>query len=260
MSVRNPFVRFLFAIALPAVLVTIWWFASARSTSGFFPPLREILAAFPETWFDGRFAADVVPSLGRLLLGFAVGVLVGICLGVAIGSFPDVRRLLDPSLEFLRAVPPPVLVPVFMLFFPPGPSLQVFVIAFGCVWPVLLNTIEGVRAVDEVQRDTASVFRFRRSRRLLTLTLPAASPQIVAGARQSLSIAIILMVISELFVATNGLGYAIVQFQRTFQIVGMWTGIILLGILGIILALLFRVAEGRLLAWYSGLRRSERDR
>jgi ABC-type nitrate/sulfonate/bicarbonate transport system permease component len=250
--------RVVYTFALPIVLLTVWWFASASSTSTFFPPLSSILAAFPEVWFQGRFFSDILPSLGRLLLGYGIGVIVAILLGVAIGSWQWLRRFLDPVLEFLRAVPPPVLVPVFMLFFRPSQELQVFIIAFGCVWPVLLNTIEGVRSVDEVQRDTASCYRFSPWRRFFQVTIPASSPQIFAGARQSLSIAIILMVISELFVSTNGLGYVVVQFQRTFQLVNMWTGIILLGIIGVLLSLAFRFIESRSLAWYTGLRRSER--
>jgi ABC-type nitrate/sulfonate/bicarbonate transport system permease component len=155
-------------------------------------------------------------------------------------------------------VPPPVLVPVFILFIRPGDGLQIFIITFGCVWPILLNTIQGVRAVDEVLRDTASCYRLSPVRRLFQLTLRAASPQIFTGARQALSVAIILMVISELFVSKNGLGYTIVEFQATFQVVSMWTGILVLGVLGVVLSLLFRLVESRALAWYTGLRRSER--
>lgn len=250
--------RFFYTLALPVVLLALWWTASASSTSAFFPPLSEILAAFPEVWYQGRFLTDVVPSLGRLFLGFGLGVLFGVVLGVAIGSWSWLRAFLEPVLEFLRAIPPPVLIPVFMLFIRPSPELQVFIIAFGCVWPVLLNTIEGVRGVDEVQLDTARCYRFNPGRRFWTVTLRATSPQIFTGARQALSIAIILMVISELFVSTDGLGYVVVQFQRTFQLVNMWTGIILLGVIGVVLSLMFRFVEARALAWYTGLRRSER--
>jgi ABC-type nitrate/sulfonate/bicarbonate transport system permease component len=89
--------------------------------------------------------------------------------------------------------------------------------------------------------------------------LPAASPQIVAGLRQGLSVAIILMVISELFAASNGLGFAIVQYQRSFAIPEMWAGMIVLGTLGVLLAALFRIVENRRLRWYHGLRRAQRS-
>jgi ABC-type nitrate/sulfonate/bicarbonate transport system permease component len=124
---------------------------------------------------------------------------------------------------------------------------------------VLLNTVEGVRALDEVLSDTARSYRMRRRSRLIHLVLRGASPQIAAGARQALSIGIILMVISEMFAASNGVGFTIIQFQRSFAIPQMWTGIILLGLIGIALSMVFRVVEARLLSWYTGLRTSQRE-
>ena len=136
--------------------------------------------------------------------------------------------------------------------------MKILVILSGCVWPILLNTVEGVRALDEVLRDTARCYRMRPHSRLVHLVLRGASPQIAAGARQALSIGIILMVISEMFAASNGLGFTIVQFQRSFAIPEMWSGIILLVLLGFALSLLFRLAEGWALRWYHGLRDAQR--
>lgn len=250
--------RLALALALPVVLVTAWWYFSEDAGSFYFPPLSDIVDAFGPTWLEGRLTADVLPSLIRLLAGFAVALVLGIGLGVAIGSSPRLRAFTEPVLEFFRAIPPPVTVPILMLFFGIGTTMRVVVIAAGAVWPVLLNTVEGVRGIDEGLRDTARVFRLRPATRLRTLVLRGASPQIVAGARQALSIAIILMVISEMFAARNGLGFAIIQFQRSFALPEMWTGIILLGLLGVVLSLVFRLVERRLLAWYHGLRRSQR--
>ena len=141
-----------------------------------------------------------------------------------------------------------------MLFAGIGDTMKLAVIALGCIWPVLLNTVEGVRAVDEVLRDTGRTYRLGRGTTLTKVTLRAASPKIIAGARQALSIAIILMVISEMFAATSGLGFTTIQFQRTFAIPEMWTGIILLGIIGVVLAFLFKIVERRILSWYLGIR------
>ncbi|GAA2209551.1 ABC transporter permease [Nonomuraea monospora] len=251
--------RILLVLAVPVLLIAAWWVATAGSLNFFWPPLSQIAGAFGETWFTGRFTADVLPSLARLLAGFLAAVLLGVGLGVAIGSSRTLRGLLEPVLEFFRAIPSPVLVPILMLFAGIGNGMKVLVIVSGCVWPVLLNTVEGVRAVDEVLRDTARSYRFSRRSRLLHLVLRGASPQIAAGARQALSIGIILMVISEMFAASNGLGFTIIQFQRSFAIPQMWTGIILLGLIGIVLSMLFRLAEARMLSWYTGLRTSQRE-
>jgi ABC-type nitrate/sulfonate/bicarbonate transport system permease component len=250
--------RLAFALALPAVLFALWWWLSADSESFYFPPLSEILEALVQEWFGPRLLDDVVPSLLRLLAGFALATVVAVTLGVLIGTYKRVRDFLEPVLEFFRAIPPPVLVPIFLLIFGIDDTFKVIVIAFGCMWPILLNTAEGVRAVDEVLSDTARTYRISGAARLRNLVLPAASPQIFAGLRQGLSVAIILMVISELFAASNGLGFAIVQSQRSFAIPEMWAGMLVLGLLGVLLALLFRLVENRQLAWYHGLRRAQR--
>src|ERR1043166_7101452 len=145
-----------------------------------------------------------------------------------------------------------------MLFAGIGNLMKVLVVISGALWPILLNTVEGVRAVDEVLKDTSRSYGIRGLKRLRYTTLPAAGPQIVTGARQGLSIAIILMVISEMFAASSGLGFAIVDFQRGFSIPEMWSGILLLGLLGFGLSLASRAFEARALRWYHGLRAAGR--
>lgn len=247
-------------LGLPALLVVAWWLASAGSTDFYRPPLTRILAAFPDTWFGPRLVDDVLPSLVRLLLGYAAALVAGVALGVAIGLNRTLRALTEPVLEFLRAIPPPVLVPILILLAGIGDVMKVLVIISGCLWPVLLNTVEGVRGVDEVLVDTCRSYRIRGWDRLRHLVLRSASPQIVTGARQALSIGIILMVISEMVVANSGLGFTIVQFQRGFAIPEMWSGVLLLGLLGVALSLLFRLAERHILAWYHGIRAIQRER
>lgn len=250
--------RISFTLGLPAVLFGLWWAISAESTNFYFPPLSEIVARLIEQWLGPRLAADVLPSLSRLTAGYLIAAVAGIALGVLVGTYQTLRDLLEPVLEFFRAIPPPVVVPILMLLFGIENTMKIVVIGFGCMWPILLNTTEGVRAVDNVLSDTARSYRIGGVARLRHLILPAASPQIAAGLRQGLSIAIILMVISELFAATDGLGFAIVQSQRNFAIADMWAGMLMLGLLGFLLSLLFRIVEIRWLAWYYGLRRAQR--
>ncbi|GAB3865496.1 ABC transporter permease [Dactylosporangium cerinum] len=248
------------ALGLPILLIGLWWAMSAGSTSFFWPPLETIVRAFPETWTADPILHDVLPSLARLAVGYLTALVAGVAAGTAIGSFRTLRALCEPALEFFRAIPPPVLIPVIALFAGyTGWTAKVITIALGCVWPILLNTVEGVRSVDEVLRDTARSYRLSRRATLQHVVLRGASPRIATGARQALSIGVILMVISELFGADRGLGAAIVQFQRGFAIPQMWTGIILLGLIGVALSALFRLVEHRTLAWYRGLRQAERE-
>jgi ABC-type nitrate/sulfonate/bicarbonate transport system permease component len=239
--------RALLVGGLPLALLALWWVASADSQSFYLPPLREILQTFASTWLGARLVDDVLPSVARLLAGFALAAVLGVAVGVVVGSS---RRL--------RAIPPPVLVPIFILVAGIGTTMKVLVIVSGCIWPILLNTVEGVRARDEVLEDTCRVYGIAGLARLRHLVLRAAGPQIVTGMRQALSIGIILMVISEMFAASSGLGFTIIQFQRGFAIPEMWSGILLLGLLGVALSLLFRVFEHQVLSWYHGLRRAQR--
>jgi ABC-type nitrate/sulfonate/bicarbonate transport system permease component len=245
-------------LGLPVVLFALWWVVSAGSKSFYLPPLRAIVGVFGPTW-SSLWTSDVLPSVGRLLVGYAGAVIAGVGLGVPLGGRPRLRAALEPALELFRAIPPPALVPVFMLLFGIGTPMKLLVIVSGAVWPVLLNTIEGVRAVDEVLSDTCRSYGITGLARLRVLVLRAASPQIVTGMRQALSIAIILMVISEMFASSSGLGYKIVDFQRAFSIPQMWSGILLLGVLGFVLSLGFGVFEAHALRWYHGQRHSHRE-
>ncbi len=250
--------RLAVTLALPVTLIAAWWIASADSQSFYFPPLQTILQTFGKLWFSPQALSNIVPSLWRFAVGYLGAALLGILIGIPVGASRNLRNVLEPVLEFLRAIPPPVLVPVLILFAGLGNEMKALVILFGCIWPVLLNTVAGVRALDEVLAETVRSYRIGGPARLWHFVLPGASPQIFTGLRQSLSIGIILMVISEMFAARDGIGFVLVQYQRTFAIPEMWSGIILLGIIGIVLSLIFRAIEAWLLGWYHGLRQSQR--
>ncbi|HEX5492956.1 MAG TPA: ABC transporter permease [Mycobacteriales bacterium] len=243
---------------LPVVLVVVWYLTSAGSTNFYFPPLSRILRAFADSWFGSRFTADVLPSLGRAGAGFGLAVVCGVAVGLLLGSSRVARSLFEPLVEFARAVPPPVLVPVAVLAFGLGNSMRISVIVAGSVWPVLLNTVEGVRGLDEVLRDTASAYRITGWRRIWRVILPAASPPIMAGVRTCLALSLILMVISEMVGGGNGIGFFVQQSQRSFALPEMWAGILLLGLVGYLAHLVFSAVERRLLSWHSGSRQSSR--
>ena len=247
----------LYLVALPAALVLLWWVLTIGNDSFWVPKPAELVRTFRDVWIGPRFRSDVLPSMLRLLVGLVIAIVVGVALGVAIGSSRVLRRLSEPVLEFFRAIPPPVLVPILMVLVGVNNTMKVFVIAAGCIWPILLNTIEGVRATDEVLSDTAKVYGIRGPSRITMLTLPAASPFYIAGIRQALSIGLILMVISEMFASSSGLGFTIVQFQRSFAVPEMWSGIVLLGLIGVFLAAIYSFIERRVLRWYHGLKEVE---
>jgi ABC-type nitrate/sulfonate/bicarbonate transport system permease component len=243
-------------ITVPLLLLVLWGLLSADSDTYYFPPLTDILQTFMDTWVFERVGSDVVPSLTRLALGYGIACVVAIVAGLALGLSRPLRRATDPIVQFLRAIPPPALLPFGILVLGVGNSMKIFIIAFVCLWPVLLNTIDGVAGVDPTLRETARVYEIGPVDRALRVTLPSAAPQIFAGMRTALSLALILMVISEMVASTNGIGYFVLQAQRSFAIPDMWSGILLLGILGYVLNAVFVLVERRVLRWHRGSRAS----
>lgn len=237
-------------LIVPAAIVGAWWLASAHSRSFYFPPLSRILRSFGKVWFSHTFVTDAVPSIVRLLIGYAIASIGGIVMGTVLGLSEIARKAFEPVVEFVRSIPPPALVPLAILVLGIGDAMKVWVIAIGSVWPVLLGTMAGVRSLDGTKRQLVRVYQLRRYDRLRSVVLPGAAPQIMSGLRTGLAIAVILMVISEMVASTSGIGYFVLQAQRTFAIPQMWAGIFLLGLLGYVLNLGFTMIERRLLRWY----------
>lgn len=241
-------------LGLPVILLVLWWAATAGGANFYFPPPTKVATTFTDVWLSARMFHDVLPSVLRLLAGLLLATVLGIALGVPVGLSRRLRAIVEPILEFARAIPPPVLVPVLLLIAGVGDTMKILVIISGCLWPILLNTVEGVRAVDEVLADACRGYGIGGVGRIRHLVLPGAGPQIMAGIRQALSIGIILMVISEMFASSSGLGFAILEFQRGFQIPEMWSGMVVLSLIGLILSVVFRRIERRFLSWYLGPR------
>jgi ABC-type nitrate/sulfonate/bicarbonate transport system permease component len=245
----------LIEILLPVGAIGAWWTLSRDSTSTYFPPLSSMLGALRRTWLFADFGSDAVPSLLHLALGLGIAVFVGVVGGLALGLAPKAADTLSPVLEFLRATPGVALVPAALLLLGIGPTMQVSLIAYGTLWPILLNTVDGVRSVDPVVRDVATSYRLRHRERITRVVLPAASPQIMAGVRTALSVGITVIVFSEMAGSTGGIGFQILQAQRSFAITDMWAGMLFLGIVGYAVNVAFRALEAVLLGWHRGMRR-----
>ena len=243
-------------LGMPVALILGWYYATNHSTSPYWPPLREIWHAVVRNWFFARFTSDFLPTMRRVGEGFAVAVALGISVGAALGSSPLLRRMFEPSLEFVRATPGIAMIPVSIFVLGVNDNQKVFVIAFVCVWAVLLNTTEGVRAIDSGFHDMARTYGFRRRERVLHLILPAAMPQIFAGLRIALAQALLVGVVAELFASSNGLGFFILNAQSSFLITDMWSGIIVLAIAAYLINGLFVLLERRVLYWHRGWRAS----
>jgi ABC-type nitrate/sulfonate/bicarbonate transport system permease component len=241
----------------------LWQLLATRRHSAFFPPPWRILTAMHRQWFSGPAShlfltsdatGNILPSLGRILLGLAIVVAAGVPAGLAIGRSPVLTGYLDPLLQFFRSIPVVTAVPVFIALFKIGTQMEVATIVAGTIWPLLLNTIDGARSIDPVQVETAQAFRYTRWERIRWLIVPAALPKIFTGLRLALSLSLILMVFAELIGSTDGIGYEMNNANQSFDLTGLWEGIVLLGILGYLMNAILYLAESRVLAWHRSTR------
>lgn len=235
---------------LPVVLVAAWWFFSASSQSFYFPPLEKILAVLLRDLVSGSLLVDLFISVGNMLAGLGFAILFGVLFGLAIGEYGAVRRATTPTLNFLRAIPPAAIVPIVIIAMGIGSAPKIFIIALACFWPVLLNTIDGVRGIPAPLIDTARAFRIPVGLRFRRVLLMAALPQIMAGIRVAVAVALVLMVISEFFGASAGLGFYINESKQRFAMPETWAGTVLVGILGYLMSALFLRIERWMLGWY----------
>jgi ABC-type nitrate/sulfonate/bicarbonate transport system permease component len=234
------------------------WTSAARSA--FFPRPSAIVARMHRLWFSGPAAhlfltpdatGNILPSLGRVLAGLAIATAIGVPLGIALGRSTVAMSYLNPLLQFTRALPVVTMAPVFIVLFKIGTEMEVATIAFGTIWPILLNTIDGAATVDPVQLDTGRAFRLSGLQQLIWVIVPAALPKVFAGFRLSLSLALILMVFAELVGSSNGIGYEMSNASNAFDMTLEWATIVLLGILGYLLNALLGGAERLVLPWHT---------
>lgn len=254
---RRTALRAITATYLVIALSLLWYFSSNSSRSPFFPPLRTSLHAFAHTWTSAALTHDLLPSLLKFLTGFVIAVSVGVCFGLILGLAPRARRDLSIILEFARATPIAALVPVALIVFGPGAKMETVLIAFGCVWPILIGAMDGSRSVDSAMIEMGRSFGISGWSRVRHISVPAAMPQIFAGARISLAIGLQIMVFANMFAGSSGIGFFVKSAQDTFDIPSMWAGIFAIGCVGVILTTTFAAVEHRALAWHRGWRMTE---
>lgn len=254
MTVRSWVGRLALQLVLPVALVALWWWTSESSSTVFYPPLSRIVEKLQDDWLFEQVGSDLLPSLGRFTAGYTIAAVAGIALGTLVGLAPRLRLASEPVIEFVRSIPPPLMLPFALVVIGIGNDSKIALIAIGSVWPVLLNTIDGVRGVDPLMLDMARSYGIGRRTMITRLMLPAASPKIVAGMRTALSIGLILMVISEMQASSNGLGFQVLNAQRSFDSAGTYAGVIVIGAVGLIVNLGFLVVEGWIMRWHRGAR------
>ena len=244
---------------VPGVLLILGllalWEASVRLgwvLSPTWPAVSAVFATFWTNLADGTYAAVIGSSLRRLFIGYFLAVVLAVGLGLAMGVWRRFYLLAEPLVEFLRPIPSPAYLPMAILFLGIDDAMKVFMVAFAAFFPILLNTVSGVRSVDPILLETGKTFGYGRWQIVRKILLPASAGFVLTGMRISLAIALIVTVIAEMVAGNSGIGFYVLNAQRSFLVPEMYAGVIALAVVGFALNKIFVFVESLLLRWQKG--------
>ncbi len=238
------------------ITLLLLWEVSARTSpllQLYFPPISQIILALFKLILSGELLGHLLASLSRFVRGYLIAAAIAVAFGIVLGYFSLAYSLFVALIEILRPMPSVAIIPVAILFLGIVDPMKVAVTVYACAWPILINTIDGVRNIDRTLVYTGRTFGLSRWRILKNIALPAASPYIVTGLRISLAIALILVTTSEMVVGGSGLGFFILDEERSLRTSNMYAGIMLVALLGYSLNHLFLLLEAKAMAWHRGM-------
>ena len=225
----------------PLSVLLLWWYGASAGWWNTFllPSPGAVWRAFTTAAADGTLAENMCASLGRIAVGFGLSAALAISLAFLCGSFPPLLAQLDPTLEFLRHIPPMAVIPMLILWFGIGESPKIILIILATFFPVFLNTLQGVRGCDPGLIEVARVFGYSRWERCRHVILPSALPAILTGLQLGLGYSWRSLVAAELVAASSGLGYMILDAEQLSRSDVVLMGILVIGALGAALDYLF---------------------
>jgi ABC-type nitrate/sulfonate/bicarbonate transport system permease component len=227
--------RWVIRISGPVLVIAAWEAAARWGNIDpiILPAPSTIAATFFSMLMSGELLFHAANSLGRLAIGYGLAAAIGITLGLLIGWFRPVSDFLAPLVELTRPISPIALIPLAILWFGIGLSSKVFLITMATIFPILLNTIAGVKNTDLLMIRAARSLGAGHLRLLLTVSLPSAAPFIHTGLRVALSIGFIVIIASEMVAAQNGLGWLILDSERVYRTDIVFVGIVTISFLGL---------------------------
>ncbi|MBV7408530.1 ABC transporter permease [Maritimibacter sp. DP1N21-5] len=251
MTSTQRLIWFAASLGFAAMLLLLWELASRAGVVRpvFFPAPSRIAAALAEGLTDGSLLRNTALTVARTLGGWLIASVIGAALGALIGMSDKANSWLGPMLEALRPLPVAALVPIIVAVFGYTEQMVLAIIAFGALWPCLMSTVSGFRAVEPRLYEVARVLQMGRAAVLFRIALPSALPEILAGMRVGLTVALILVVVGEIMASRPGVGFLILLAQRSFQSADLYAGILVLGLVGLVTAALLDSIEKRLVFW-----------
>lgn len=246
----------LLGIAGVLTMLLVW---QAASTLGwvngtYFPPPTEVFASL------GRYLLDLYywRTIGNTLLTWAIGLAIAgvsaVVLGTLIGLVPFLRRYTRSTVEFLRPIPSVAIIPLAILMFGLERDASLVIVVYATFWQIFIQVLYGVADVDPVARDTQRSFGLGPGSRFLHLVLPTALPYIMTGLRLGATVALILTVTGELLIGADGIGHVITLRATAGDYAGIYAFVVTAGLLALVINLLVRVVERRVLAWHQSVR------
>ncbi len=239
------------AIISVAIFIALW---ECVSRSGIinpllFPPPSEVLLALKDWFENGNLLNDILVSCSRMLAGFLLGGLSGVVIGMLTGRIGGVKETLSPIIQMFRPLPPVAIIPLVIVWLGIGDGAKIFSISFGVFFPVWVNTHAAASTIPINYIRSAQILTKSRSRLWLSVLIPACLPAIVTGLRVSIALAFVMVYVSEIAGASEGLGYYISISQLSYRINHMVAGLVVLAGLGALVDYVFTAVLEALFPW-----------
>lgn len=232
---------------LPLIAGLFAWQLLQTGNSPYFPP--------PSAWWNGmvqiaaggKLLGASIATTETILVGLGLSIVAGAAIGVVIGISPRISRALGPLLEFCRAMPPPAIVPLAILFLGYDERMKLTIVAVSGMWPILLNTSSAVQHIHPILLDVSTSFRLSLLERVRLIVVPSVVPAILLGIRIALPLTIVLTLLVEILTSIEGIGALMIAAQRNFQSGQVYGLLVLVGLFGFVLNNAFSIAQAAIL-------------
>ncbi len=240
-------------IATPLALLGAWEIAGRFGLIDvrFFPPPSNIMHQVGVLLASGELVTNTLASLRRLALGMLLGGVPALLLGLAMGISRPLRAAIDPLISATYPVPKSAILPLVLLIFGLGETSKVVMVALGAFYPIVINTVVGVVNLDRIYLDVGHNFRASRWQVFRTIALPGALPSIMAGVKLAAGMGLILIAISEMVAANDGIGFMIWNAWQVLTVDTMYVGLLVIAILGFVFSFMLDEIERWLIPWKS---------
>lgn len=229
-------------------LAVVWQLTAVEIRSPNLPTFLEVMQAIVDDF--ETLMVQILITLRRAGLGFALAFVTMIPLGVLIGRMKIIGAIVEPIIEFLRPLPPIAIVPIGMMILGVGDESKLVVVVFGASFPILVNTIDAVKAQDPVLARVAQSLRLSSLERMVSIDLPSALPRIIAGIRLSVVISILLTVVAEIILSTDGIGAYLLNAQYSYNVASTMAAILFISIAGVVVNTVTQLIIRRIISWH----------